>query len=275
MSVQTCGNYSLDIKRLFISFAQAFFRKSDDVPFRWHPDPVTTNIIIADKFDIDLEVVEKKPAIVFSRGAFAWAQTSIAQRADPWPEKRHNVHLGPERYTDLINGQATYNCMSKNGIEAEQIANTLYVALTGYKVQFRKYGLHQIKNIQFGAEQLLKADSGIDLTVVPVTVNFYMQKYLHQMNSWSYIDVYVDGTRHRYDSSFYLLSGNIVTFYEAPIANSDVRAEYIEAITLADMDLVPSGVVDGVNRHFYLPSNVHGYPICMAILISGYATPHS
>lgn len=269
-NVLSCGNFSLDIKRVFLSFAQAYFAR-DESEFPWEQNFVQSRIIIADKYDIDLEVVEKKPAILLSRGAFSWANLTMGQKADPYFAKKLNPLLGVQRYSDLLTGQVTYNCIAKNGIVAERIANSIFIALTGFKQELRANGVHKIFRIDYGNEQPLKVNSDIDLTVVPVTVGFQTQKYIDSTKRWSQIDMYIDEEVNNYDSDFFLISGNHIRFYAPPANGTTLEAVYTEAVTLNDITVTPTGDVNGVNQDFWIPSYVHGYPLSADIIVSGYA----
>ena len=74
----TTGNISLDIKYVFISFAQQFFATHSK--YTWNSELLKTKLVIVDKNAVDLEIVEKRPAIIVSRGSMAWTNTNPGQR---------------------------------------------------------------------------------------------------------------------------------------------------------------------------------------------------
>ena len=135
----TTGNISLDIKYIFISFCQYFFKQH--TKFKWSADIKNTKLVIADKNAVDLEIVEKRPAVIVSRGSTAWTMVNAGQGGyeDAVPLGGTTTLHGPPdtadtvknaTFTDLLQGSVTFHILSKSGIQAEEIASELFVALT-------------------------------------------------------------------------------------------------------------------------------------------------
>lgn len=61
---------SRDIKHIFLSFAQEYFSDSLATSYEWNINPVETEIVIADKYAIDIGVAVKRPSIIVSRGGY-------------------------------------------------------------------------------------------------------------------------------------------------------------------------------------------------------------
>ena len=78
MANLTTGNISLDIKYIFLNFAQKFFAQNSK--FKWTKNVQTSKIIIADKNSIDLGVVTRRPSIILNRGGFGWTYSIRGQK---------------------------------------------------------------------------------------------------------------------------------------------------------------------------------------------------
>jgi len=166
-------------------------------------------------------------------------------------------------YTDLLRGTITFNCLAKEGIVAENLAHILFAGLTGHRDQFRKNGIHQLMNINIGEESILKSDSGIELTAIPVYIQFETQKQIstgfdfysfHLKNSSEY--KYHQGT------DFEILPNGTIRFFLAPVTGTIITAYYINSVTLNDVEEVLIGTIDGSNKDFTVSYGIYGeYPI--------------
>ena len=253
------GNYNIDIKRTFVGFAQQFFK--EHTKYTWNIDPTTTKILILDKYSINLKVIEKKRSIVVSRGAYGWKYTSLGQRSTTETRSIFDEQRGTDR-TDLIRGSMTYNCISREGLVAEEIAHILFAGITGFKEQFGKNGIHQLMNINIGEESILKSDSNIELTAVPVFVQFETRKNIKQ--GFDFYTFFVeDGAGDRfYQGTDFEISAAGITFYKPAASGAILTATYIHAITLDEIKETLIGAVDGVNTFYTVSSPIFtAYPL--------------
>jgi len=267
MAINQGSRPSHDIKRIFLNFAQKLFE--EDPEFVWNIDPVITDIIIADKLAIELAVVEKKPAIILWRNTLGWANIAINQFLGPIPQKHLNPFLD-ERvvYSDLIVGNVTFNCVAKNNLTADYLANQLFMAISTMKGKFREHGIHKIDQMRVGEETAQQTDSDISLSVVPVNLRYTAQRVWGRSDRLSEIDVTINDVRCFYDTGFFTPSGQYVEFYFAPASGTTIEISYIDSITLQNKELTFEG--DGATLLYKLPSIVYGYPILADSLI---ATP--
>lgn len=60
---------SLSLKRLFLSFLQTYY--STHLRYKWDQNPQLTEIVIADKYAVDLGVASKRPSIILDRGSIS------------------------------------------------------------------------------------------------------------------------------------------------------------------------------------------------------------
>jgi len=269
------GSLTLDVKHLFTSFLQYVF--SSETRYKWEKDVRYTKVIIADKNAIDLGVVEKRPSIILSRGPVGWSYTTRGQAALGHAAKQLdqvstlqdwqiNNAQQPD-YVDLVRGSITINCISKHGLQSEEIANKAFFALTGFKNSIYKHGVHSLTGLTIGDEQILRSNSDIELTTVPITFQYTMERQVTTGHSTADVTLYYTPLEGREEAlfegvHFTLTSGHSIQTEFIPEAGSDLLVSYKESTTGATRtkeDLV--GAIDGTNQSFTLPSgeNAYGY----------------
>ena len=159
-------------KDAVLSLLQEFFSKEKNAgEFLFNRDPSLSRILIADKYTINLEDGEKTPASVVMRGAQAWGRRGIDGFLG-WEGK----NVG-ERRTDLVQGAFNCTCMSRQGLEAENLAHVVFAFFTYFKSVLRDSvkGLHDIQGVVLGEELIAKSDSDVDVSVVPVQLSLLLQ----------------------------------------------------------------------------------------------------
>lgn len=272
-------NLPVSIKRVFLSFLQEWY-STQDTKLVWNVDRRLTKIFIGDKFIASPEIVEKMPSIILSRGQLVWAQTSIDQmKTVDLPMSVAGMDPNKER-TDLVRASITLQCISQNGIEAETMANTLFLNLVGYKDQFRRNGIHQIMGVSMGEETPLRSDVSPRLIAVPVNVVFTVQASIATTLDLFTIGVLMDTSfvpyaeggpfGHVYHDWFsYEISGNQMQFSYPPFSGSVLSASFTGRYTLNTYtNVTPAGLIDGINKTFTLPEAVYTeYAILSGVVI--------
>ena len=159
--------------KLFVRFLQVVFSTFEKGAYRWEPDLELTDIVISDQGMIGNPVVEKRPSIVCMRGPAAWSNVSMDQF------KSFDFQTGTRTHTDLIATSMLYNCIAKEGLEAQRIAWIAAYATRTLKRNLMKAGLHRVgENVDIGQESdagSILGDSGKELQLVPVSVPFFFQ----------------------------------------------------------------------------------------------------
>ena len=90
----------------------------------------------------------------------------------------------------MLRGSVTYNVLSKSGIEAEEIANKLFIALSGYKRELRKYGIHKTMGLAIGDERIVKTTSEIEAMGVTVSLGYLAQRTIETAGKLNNIEGY-------------------------------------------------------------------------------------
>jgi hypothetical protein len=241
-------NVLIDVKHKILSFLQTYFANKS-TSHAWSSTYSQSKITIADKYAVDLESVEKKPAIIMSRGPTRWSHISIGQRANS------ELTTYGKTYKDLVRVAFTLNVIGKNGIVLENIAGSIFDILVGYKDTLREVGIHAIEAVEVGEEQVIQSDSEINLTRIPVNVVVSMARTLSKYEDFLYATITISGTT-LLEKSEYDLVGQTVIFYTASGEGvQSYSVNYLDAINLASHTeiLSPSGLGN------YLPLTFQGF----------------
>jgi hypothetical protein len=182
------GNWLSDTKDILLRFLQDFFYGMEPGQNLFHFEPGTetgetaeieTELIVGVAGAINTDTVEKRPAIMISRGPFGYGDISL----DALKELDWNT--GKETRTDLLTGSFTLHCISRHGEEAEKLALLVAKAIRVYRVPLQQAGFFNIGlRIRIGEESvantLLGGDSDEDFITVPVAFPVYYEE------SWTY-----------------------------------------------------------------------------------------
>jgi hypothetical protein len=170
-------------------------------------------------------------------------------------------------YSDLVRGSITFHVLSKYGVQAEDIANELFVALTAFKEDLRAKGINKFTGMNFGEESTLRTTSNIDLAGVALNVGFLKQVTIARGERQYNCIVYVDGTSVGEGIDYKVTTdsgdgGTQIIFRLPPTTGAAITITYVHAITLGtitDASLV--GTVDSSNTVFTVPSSgkIYGY----------------
>ena len=284
MSYFDTDNISLEIKYIFLNFLQNFFGQNSQTTYRWREDPRTTDIIVADKFSVDIGVATRRPTIAISRGRMAWTYTVRGQYGFKNPTNTawrfgalDPVPLDADRFTsqqltDLLHGSILFNVISKQGMVAEDIANKLFIALTGHKDDLRSIGIFKILSLDVSEEQLLKYQGDVELYGVAVSMSFLMKKDIMAADKAWNCRVWVDGVEVFENIHFRVLpTGTQIKFFEEQDSNSVVTISFTDAITL---ELRSNVIMSTTDYYTYTIPNDWGiygyYKIVAAIIIDNY-----
>ena len=269
----TTGQISLDIKYTFISFAQQYF--AQHTKYTWDADVRNTKVIIADKNSIDLGVTVRRPTIVLSRGSFSFMKVGITQQVPGLPfmyDGNKELLDGPTGssdnrkntlFRDLIRGSVRYTVVAKHGVQAEEIADELLLALTAYQYDIKWKGIHTISDISMGEESLLRHSSDVELAAVPIDLRFTKNVKIARGEKQNNCRVYVDGAEVFESISFRIkTNGTQIEFSGAPDTDAELRITYVDAVTLeTSTNVLLVGTPNGTLKTFTVPSSgsIYGY----------------
>jgi hypothetical protein len=173
--------------RIFIKFLQLVFASFEKGAYQWGPDMTTTDIVIQGEGTVAAGVVERRPAIIVSRGPVAFTNISMNQFAGPLLDPKTgqftpnwDFSLDKRRFTDLLSSSVTFNCLSSEGLEAQRIAWTAAYAVRTLKPALMRCGLHRVgEELQVSSESapgaIVQPDTN-EIVMVSVSVPFYFQQ---------------------------------------------------------------------------------------------------
>jgi hypothetical protein len=159
-------------------------------------------------------------------------------------------------FTDILQGSVSFNIMSKYGVQAEEIADHVFYALTGYRDELKKKGIHKLSGLRISDERILKQGSDIEVAVISISCNFLMQKSVSLASRQYNLRVFVDGKEKKENIHFKILpDGSSLEFKDAPSEDAEILINFVEAITLEHKTGVsPVENADGQRRIFTLPN---------------------
>ena len=152
-------------KNRLIEFLRFIFERSEQYTF--NDDEIESKISISDIYP-KKEDAEKKPAIVVRRENMMLTNRGIGHFLG-WT---YSKNFG-SRFMDLLQTQVVIECYSREGLEAEKIANMVFAAILFYRRKLRTVGrVHDILAAGIGPEVPQRASSEITLAMVPVHISF-------------------------------------------------------------------------------------------------------
>jgi hypothetical protein len=169
---QDIPNIAIFLKRTTIEFLQILFSTRDEGCFKYSSDESKTEIQISDQHVTNLEAFHTRPAIIGVRGPLSWQNIGLGGGAF----EGRDAKSGKQTFNDLLTGSMAFSCISREGIEAEQIAHLVFNSFKFFKPELQKFGFFSIKSLNIGGESLIVQEgTHDDLYVVPVYVTAQIQ----------------------------------------------------------------------------------------------------
>ncbi len=160
--------------RVLVGFAQGLFKQLPKGQYKWSADPEVTEITITDQMPITNESLSFRPAIITMQGQSSFMNTTMRSLESV------NVHTGHHVFRDIIQGSATFNCVSRNGVEASRLAWFLSSQIKALRVFLQRQGPF----VRIGHDVIIMGEQPAGLLLsdpsdggafnVPVNVPFFM-----------------------------------------------------------------------------------------------------
>lgn len=165
-------NVAIFLKRTTIEFLQILFSTREEGSFHYDSDDTKTEIQISDQHTVDLTGVHVRPAIVGVRGPLTWSGMGLGGGAVETVDRPTRKTV----FNDLLTGSMAFNCLSREGTEAEQIAHLVFNSFKFFRPVLQKIGFFDIKSLNIGGESLIVSNGDHDdLYSVPVYVTASIQ----------------------------------------------------------------------------------------------------
>ena len=178
---QRLPNAAIFVKRTTVEFLQIMFGTRPVGDYRYDPDDTKTEIQICDQHTVNLDAVDVRPAIIAVRGPISWMGN---QGLGGSAVEGRDMQTGKEIYNDLLTGSVAFSCLSREGLETENLAHLVFNSFKFFRRALQKHGFFSIKSLNIGSETLVEQEGSDDkLYLVPVYVSVSVQE------RWSLDDV--------------------------------------------------------------------------------------
>jgi hypothetical protein len=165
-------NVAIFIKRTAVEFIQVIFGARAVGSLHYDEDDSKTEIFIADQHTTNIKAVEVNPAIIAVRGPISWLPTGLGGGSF----EGQNMPTGKTTFNDLLSGSVAFSCLSREGIEAENIAHLVFNSFKFFRPILQQYGYFSIKSMNVGSEALIEQEGSDDkLYLVPVYISVQVQ----------------------------------------------------------------------------------------------------
>jgi hypothetical protein len=154
---------------------QGLFEKADPGCFKWHESLEETELVITDESPIKLDVVGKRPCISTVRGQVAWGKTSLDEM------QTRSMSNDSRKHTDLLSGNMTINCCSREPLESEYIAwivanhTWLLRRLVMKHTPVHEFGRGQVVGAPTPAGAIVTGDTEAEWVCTPIQIPFFLQ----------------------------------------------------------------------------------------------------
>lgn len=161
--------------RAFLIFLQGLFKDRPAGQFRWSENPDETEILITDQLPENGQAVGKRPIIVTTRGAARYRNVSLDHVME------RDMSGDALVYSDIIETDMTFTCIAREGVEAQNLAFTIFRMVPIFKGAIGRLGdMHWIgANMQIGPEsqgnQIIPGSGFSEWKIVQVSVPFAIQ----------------------------------------------------------------------------------------------------
>lgn len=171
------NDYTSFVKDVFIVFLQNAFYRFYRKDVRWNPILKYSKLAISDRYVFNPDDPEFRPQLVVARRAISWGDITRDQM------EKYNMMSGATNKMDMLYGSIDIECVSKEDLHAEFLANTVFKLTRFFRDEIKEMGLFNILRTTVGEPFIAVKDSRHEAVVVPVSVSFAFQ------DSWLYEDL--------------------------------------------------------------------------------------
>lgn len=157
------------MKKTMLEFLQILYSQKKEGRLKYSEDEESTEIKIADQYAFQLEATDTRPAIIATRGSLSWGNLGLGNM------QTLNMRTNATINTDFISGSVGLSCLSRIGVEAEQIASDVFSLIKYFKSTLMKFGFLNVRSVSVGPEQLISAPGEPDMFLVSVLMQCQVQ----------------------------------------------------------------------------------------------------
>jgi len=158
------------LKKTCIQFLQTVYSERKPTNLRYDDDEDKTEIKIVDQYAFQLEADEVRPAIIGIRGPVSYQPIGMNVGM-----QEMTMGGGVTANTDMLHSSVGFSCLSRVGLEAEQIASDVFNSFKFFRGTLQKAGFFSIKTLNVSSEQMIRAQGDPELFMVSVTMSCQLQ----------------------------------------------------------------------------------------------------
>jgi len=158
------------LKATALEFLQIVYAQRDPGFHHFDADDEKTEIKIVDQYAFQLNAEDKNPAIIGVRGPISFSNIGMNKGMTSL-----DMRTGATEKTDLINGSLGLACLSRVGLEAEDLASEVFNLFRVFNGTLQKAGFFSIKAMELGTEQMVSAVGEPKLFMVNVSLQCQIQ----------------------------------------------------------------------------------------------------
>jgi hypothetical protein len=166
-------NPAIFMVRTVIEFLRILFATRPPGDLRWSKDESQSDIAIRSINAVDLQSINTRPCILVQRGPISYMNMGLGQSGIEGISTRNRSVT----YNDVTSGSLSISCISRESVEAENIAYLVSSAFRYLGPALRKKGFLQIKALNIGQDVLIDQEGSQDTTyLVPVMVSCMIEE---------------------------------------------------------------------------------------------------
>lgn len=158
------------IKNTALRFLQIVYGERPPGNYRYDNSEELTEIKIVDQYAFQLDASENKPAIVAIRGPISWGNIGLTHGM-----QTAQMRTSTTERTDLLRGSVGFSCISRVGLEAEQLASDVFNLFKYFKTTLMRFGFFTVESVNLGPEQLVEVEGEPKLFLVSVLMQCQVQ----------------------------------------------------------------------------------------------------
>jgi len=163
---------------------------------------------------------------------------------------------------DQLQGSLTLNVMNKLPFAADEIANEVFINITGFREWFKEKGIHKFTGLGVSKESLVRISSnGVEVTNVSIQISFTREEQVFLAERLFNTRLYRDGEEMFEGIDFVISADGTQIILKNGDSTSIYTIDYVDAITLEEktnIDLIS----DSENNTLYTVSgngSIYGY----------------
>ena len=153
------------LRFLQVAFASPTLFSDKYNPYLYSEDEKTSKLMIADYNTENLNSINIKPALLILRGQATPQTIGLGDKAN------ESFLGGAERRELLMNVGITVNCISREGLEAELLAVSVFKMIRYMRdVIMKDFGVFDVNAVAIGSENNIQREATHVLVSVPVSI---------------------------------------------------------------------------------------------------------